>query len=488
MTKLELEKYSSAFTLSDMEIFIFPELMYSLVLANIISPQIWKWKESPFLKDIEEGSFNKRVQRLKQYIMDNYAFNLDLDTWGLTSKEKEMNRFKDFIDLEIIRNSNALFGYEGDKYYFDIDIRRHFGLDKYNDDAIPYWKTETVEAMDAFKFKKGHNTGAGECVSLAVLYAAALFIVLKVPLEEIFLMATPLHSQNFITLGEGIITNNRRILTKKMWFNGTELSQKARRALENENVTIVSHVSGYSHIAYKESTIDSEQFNRFSKHLKEFMIQPIDFEVFANFLRINNEYQKYFQYEYFYEGHNYFINAERLYQYEHSSKNRVGDSSYKKFLEEIELEEFSLQPSPDRDTLNVVKQHLNGNTLYCQNENGFIDFKKIFKNIPDTDEMGKCLRSFVCGKPRIPDNSTKKHIKTNQFNITTQMTREEILEHIKSKRKENTICNLAFSAGRYVDESNWDAYIKACIERNPCSLEFFKNCNEITTIYEYISK
>ena len=33
--QFELERRSSAVTLSDMEIFIFPELMFSLVLANI---------------------------------------------------------------------------------------------------------------------------------------------------------------------------------------------------------------------------------------------------------------------------------------------------------------------------------------------------------------------------------------------------------------------------------------------------------------------
>ena len=43
MDKRELELYSSAVTLSDMEIFVFPELMYSLVLANIMSPRLWKW-------------------------------------------------------------------------------------------------------------------------------------------------------------------------------------------------------------------------------------------------------------------------------------------------------------------------------------------------------------------------------------------------------------------------------------------------------------
>ena len=44
----ELEKYSSAYTLSDMEVFIFPELFYSLVLANIMSPEIWKWRDDPW--------------------------------------------------------------------------------------------------------------------------------------------------------------------------------------------------------------------------------------------------------------------------------------------------------------------------------------------------------------------------------------------------------------------------------------------------------
>src|SRR5450830_787772 len=134
----------------------------------------------------------RRITRVKQYIMDHYAFNLDLDTWGLTSKPREILRFKDHVGPEALAQSNALFGYEGDKYYFDIDIRKHFGLDKYNSDIIPYWKTETIEAMTAFRYKDNFNSGAGECVSLSALYAAAMFVVGRVPLEKIFLIATPL--------------------------------------------------------------------------------------------------------------------------------------------------------------------------------------------------------------------------------------------------------------------------------------------------------
>ena len=129
----------------------------------------------------------------------------------------------------------------------DIDIRRHFGLDKYDTSVIPYWKTETIEAMTAFRHKEHFTTGAGECVSLAALYAAAMFVVGEIPLEKIFMMATPLHSQNYIDEKDGLLTNNRRIMTKNMWFNGTSLSEKASRALENEKVTIVSHITGYIH-------------------------------------------------------------------------------------------------------------------------------------------------------------------------------------------------------------------------------------------------
>jgi hypothetical protein len=179
-----LEKYSSAYTLSDMEIFVFPEIFYPLVLANIMSPVIWKWRDDPWFKDIHKKTFTYKINRVKQYIMDHYVFNLDLETWGLTNKEKELDRFRDFFDIDILKQSNALFGYEGDKYYYDIDIRKHFGLDKYTTDTIPYWKTETIEAMTAFKYKEGFTNGAGECVSLSALYAAAFFVVGRIPLEK----------------------------------------------------------------------------------------------------------------------------------------------------------------------------------------------------------------------------------------------------------------------------------------------------------------
>lgn len=254
-----------------MELFVFPELMYALVLANILSPRIWAWRKDSWFDGFEKFSSYRKVQRLKQYIMDHYVFNLDLETWGLTRRDRELARFAPFLSPQEISASNALFGYQGDSYYFDIGIRKHFGLDKYESDVIPYWKTETVEAMDAFCRKPGFSSGAGECVSLAALYAAALFVVGGFPLEDLFLMATPLHSQNFLLLGDGILTNNRRIVTKTMWHNGTEISAQARRALENENVTIISHPTGWMHLLYPQASIDKAEYERFAQTLRAYL-------------------------------------------------------------------------------------------------------------------------------------------------------------------------------------------------------------------------
>ncbi len=273
---ISLEEKSSAVTLSDMEIFVFPELMYSLVLANLSSPRIWAWRDLEWFAGIESMRPKKRLQRLRQHIMDNYTFNLDLDTWGLTRQQTELARFAPFLSPDDIAKSNALFGYQGDVYYYDIDIRRHFGLDKYDGDTIPYWKTETIEAMDAFRHKPGHLVGAGECVSLAGLYAAAAFVVCRLPLESIYLMATPLHSQNFVDVDTGILTNNRRLVTRAMWSNGTVISQQARRALEHERVTIVSHSTGWIHLLHPKATIDPAAYENFSKRLSAFLIPPDD--------------------------------------------------------------------------------------------------------------------------------------------------------------------------------------------------------------------
>jgi hypothetical protein len=477
-----LEKYSSAFTLSDMEIFIFPELFYPLVLADIMSPELWKWRDDPWFLDIEKKSFTVKANRIKQYIIQNYVFNLDLSTWGLTSKSAEIGRFSDFFDMEMLRQSNALFGYEGDKYYFDIDIRKHFGLDKYDSDIIPYWKTETIEAMGAFRYKDNFRTGAGECVSLSALYAAAMFVVGRIPLKKIFLIATPLHSQNFIIEKDGLITNNRRIVTKNMWYNGTSLSEKARRAMENEKVTIVSHISGYIHTIYEDATIDRDCYEYFSVKLKEFLTTQLTSLIFINFLRFKSKYKTLFQYRCDCSGTIRYIALEKMFEYEHSSKFNVSTETRASLVKEIEGDDFHLSPIQWKIMLNDIEEILDkhsGKSLEA------IEAEFIKKTGTEFEEviieMFKELNDFIFIDPKIPDPS-KNFTVTDRLNILNEHNREDIINLITDHQENSETARLTLYVYRDMDKIDWLPFIKAAFERNPVS---FTDLNEKTNYEVY---
>ena len=471
----QLEKYSSAITLSDMEVFVFPELMYALLLANIMSPAIWQWRDVETFKKLDGKGPYRKFMRLKQYIMDEYEFNLDLNTWGLTSKKRELSRFAKYISPDDIARSNGLFGYEGDKYYFDVDIRKHFGLDKYDGDIIPYWKTETVEAMNAFRYKKGYTTGAGECVSLSTLYAAAAFIVCGVPFEKMYTILTPLHSQNYLDLEDGIITNNRRVVTRAMWFNGTELSAKAQRALRNEQITVVAHCSGYVHCFYDTATIEPAAYKHLAQKLHSFLSADLDMSIFANFLRERSQFQKYIQFCKDCHGKAKFIKAEDLYAHEHGSDYRIADKTHEKLLAEIEDEVFRNHPLNGRIRCDQLDEFIRGNKIDLRIADSREKFKQFLsQHIPNAQELVSSLVDFLHTEPKLP--SMEKNYQPGKcVCFPVGSTREEIIDHLESIRKECVTADLAFYAYRDMTRCEWEPFIKAAVERSPVSIEFAKN-------------
>ena len=488
MDSQQLEKYTSAITLSDMEVFVFPELMYSLVLANIMSPVIWRWRDLDCFRKLEGKSSYKKLMRLKQFIMDEYEFNLDLETWGLTSRQKELKRFEEFISPEDVAKSNALFGYHGDKYYFDVDIRRHFGLDKYDSDIIPYWKTETVEAMDAFHFKKGYKSGAGECVSLAALYAAATFVVCRIPLKDIYMILTPLHSQNFIDVNDGVLTNNRRIVTKTMWFNGTAISNKAQRALRNEQATIVAHNSGYVHCFYDNATIDKESYSFFTNQLSDYLSAKITTLVLANFLRSHPQYQKYFQFccEHC-RGGQKFVKTEVLFHYEHDSRFRVADDTFEKLLMEVSDEDILSYKLVDRMCCRQLCTFIEYENIDIHSRTGKAALKKYLNHfIPEIDDFIRELVDFIRVEPKLP-GFDKNFIQTEPINFMPDLTREQIIDYLHHIRGRNTTAELAFYAYRDMQTCDWEPFVKASIERNPVSVEMLQD-KSIDEVYQWLSQ
>jgi len=480
----DLEKYSSAATLSDMELFVFPELIYSLVLANIMSPVIWKWRQLDTFEKLAGKNSYRRLMRLRQFIMDEFDFNLDLETWGLTNKDTEIKRFERYLSPQQIAASNALFGYEGDKYYYDVDIRRHFGLEKYTTDIIPYWKTETVEAMDAFRLKPGYGKAAGECVSLATLYAAAAFIVCGVPLDDIFLILTPLHSQNFIDMQDGILTNNRRLVTKTMWFNGTEISNKAQRALRNEQVTVVAHNTGVIHCLYPDATIDPKAYERFKGRLAEYLSTGLDMTTFASFLRAARDYQKYFQICRDCHGHPHFIRAEVLYHYEHGSPFKIGDDTHDKLLAEVADEDFVRFELPGRircDRLcDFLKQKIDVRTA----EGRELTRQFLSPTIPEAEKFVADLANFVHMEANLP-RTDKRFSDGGAIRISPDWDRERIIDYLRDLRPHNSTADLAFYAWRDMESCDWRPFLKAAVERSPISLEKTQTMS-VPQVYDWV--
>ena len=487
MDSKKLEKYTSAITLSDMEIFVFPELMYSLVLADIMSPIIWRWREADCFKKLEGKSSYRKLMRLKQFVMDEFEFNLDLETWGLTSKANEIKRFKEHIPPDNIAKSNALFGYHGDKYYFDVDIRRHFGLDKYDSDIIPYWKTETIEAMNAFRLKQGYKTAAGECVSLAALYVAAAFIVCGIPLEDIYMVLTPLHSQNFIDMQGGILTNNRRLVTKTMWFNGTAISNKAQRALRNENVTIVAHPSGYIHCLYEDATIDKNAYKHFTRRLNSYLSTELTLPLFASFLRTNRDYQKFFQLCRNCHGQPQFLKAETLFHYEHSSNFRIADTTHEKLLDEVSDEDFVHYELPGRIRCDELEKLIRKKKVDVRKQEHRELLRKYFEpTITDAQQFVDELADFVHIDAKLPATN-KNFMPAHPIEITIDQSRNEIIEYLQQIRDNNTLADLAFYAYRDMQTCNWTPFIKAAIERNPVSLKMTDSMSN-DEVYSWLQK
>ena len=487
MNSNELEKYSSAFTLSDMEIFVFPELMYSLLLANIMSPVIWQWRELDCFRKLDGKSTYRKLMRLKQFIIDEFEFNLDLETWGLTNQAREIKRFEKFIPPDDIAGSNALFGYQGDKYYFDVDIRQHFGLDKYDNDIIPYWKTETIEAMNAFRLKEGYKTAAGECVSLAALYAAAAFVVCEIPLEDIYMILTPLHSQNFIDIQDGILTNNRRLVTKTMWFNGTAISNKAQRALRNENITIVAHSSGYVHCLYKDATIDKKRYQKFGSKLDAYLSADLSLEVFANFMRSNHHYQKLFQVCRDCHGQPQFVKAEILFHYEHGSNFRVADKTFDKLIAEVSDEDFVPYQMPGRIRCDELDNFIKRQKPDLRTDQGKSTFLKFVEPIiPDAQHFLDDMVDFLHTQAKLP-GLDKNFLPPDPIEISPEQSREQIIDYLQHKRQSNTIADIAFYAYRDMESCNWAPFIKAALERSPVSIQM-AGSKSLEQVYQWLGE
>jgi len=486
----EVELYSSASTLSDMEIFVFPDLLYSLVISNILSPKLWNWKNDSYFKDIKKLKTQKKLSRLRQYMVENYKFNLDLATWGMTTRHRELARFKPYLNEHEIAKHNVFLGCSGHAHYFASGIRSYFGMNSSSLDIVPYWKTETLEAMDAYIFREGHQCGAGECVSFSALYAAAMFVICDIPLDDIFLIVTPLHSQSYIKLDSGYVTNNRRIVTKSMWFNGTDRSFKAQRAIRHEQISIVSHHTGYIHCEYPISTIHPDRYSEFQSHFINYLKKDIDESIIFNFLRQNKNFQKYFQFYHFRDGISLWIEAEIVYDHESSVPYKANDKSLYHLLSAIDKSLYHSYKISSRIDIATL-YHVFKRNMLSSYQSGCLSGAEFLLDInsKEVSNLFEKFADFVHLNPKFPENGRMIHHKPSEpLPIFPEMSLESLRNVLMEHRCKDRVADIAFYAHRDFGASDWKPFTKAALERNPVSIHATQGwtCGSLIKMVQHI--
>src|ERR1035437_4679767 len=254
--------------------------------------------------------------------------------------------------------------------------------------------------------------------------------------------------------------------------------------MENEKVTIVSHITGYIHTLYNEATIDREAYEHFAVKLKEFLVTDLTTLIFINFLRFKSKYKFLFQYRCDCSGKTRYITLEKMFEYEHTSKHNVSPESRGSLVKEIEGDEFHLSPIVGKILLNdfeaIMKTHTGKELKTFENE--FIKVSGINSN-ETIREMLKELNEFIFTSPDIPDFN-KNYVSSNKIKITTEDNREQIIDLISSHMDSSELALLSLYVYRQMDKIDWLPFIKAAIERNPvCFTELNgKNISEVYSI------
>ena len=197
-------------------------------------------------------------------------------------------------------------------------------------------------------------------------------------------------------------------MTKAMWFNGTQISKQARRALENERVTIVSHPTGWIHMLYPRATIDAEAYGRFATGLRAYLKTPFTPEILGNFLRQNPQCRQCFVMRHPIHGVDRYLSLEQAFQFEQECPYKVTDATRDKLLAMIPMETFAASCCPGKIVLNDIETFVRERSIdICDPA----DLKALRERIGDAcmsgAEMVDQLVRFCHTEPRLPSTDVR---------------------------------------------------------------------------------
>lgn len=279
---VKLEKLSTAVSLTVLEIDYYPhELLPAFLLANLMSPALWAWRTEKKAQ-AGEGVLLSPKSRLNQlqrffhrYTFTNIPGQPGGDPWGLLDFAEEERRLgSDFVG-RIRREYDATFRkllVDSPESQFGQIINQEY----YKQGLFPRLKNETLEVMDAAALVDPEGKRSGKCIGLGMLWAAAMAVWGRFPLDRIVITGNRAHMFVFLDEEDGHLLNNTKWFSSTRINNQSELSEFVREVASGTDTTFFYIPAvGMCHCPNKTSQIPYERITNLYAGLGGFVTNPI---------------------------------------------------------------------------------------------------------------------------------------------------------------------------------------------------------------------
>ncbi len=277
-----LDQLSAAVSLTVLEIDDMPQkLVPAFLLANLMSPALWAWRveKNAFADNGVLYSPKNRLNQIQRFF-HHYTFtNIEGepggDPWGLLNFADEEKRFgKEFVE-NIRAEYDATFRKllaENPESQFGQIINQPY----YKDGLFPRLKNETLEVMNAFTSVNDEGKSSGKCIGLGMLWAAALVVWGRFPLDRVVITGNRAHMFVYLDVDDGHLLNNTKWFSTTRINNRSELSEFARVVASSTETTFFYNPSvGMCHCTSRVSQIPHHQVRDIYAGISAFVSNPI---------------------------------------------------------------------------------------------------------------------------------------------------------------------------------------------------------------------
>ena len=278
----KLDKLSTAVSLTVLEIDYYPhQLIPAFLLANLMSPVLWEWRteKKAFAGEDILLSRKSRLNQLQRFFHRYTFINIPQapggDPWGLLDFAAEEQRFGPEFVGRIRREYDATFRkllVDNPESQFGQIINQEY----YKQGLFPRLKNETLEVMDAFARVDLEGKRAGKCIGLGMLWAAAMAVWGRFPLDRIVITGNRAHMFVFLDEDDGHLLNNTKWFSSTRINNQSELSEFVREVASGTDTTFFYIPAvGMCHCPDKTSQIPYERITNLYSGLGGFVTNPI---------------------------------------------------------------------------------------------------------------------------------------------------------------------------------------------------------------------